>query len=87
MGEDMKREEIEESVSKVLEANTYEQVNKNLYLTKYQKQVLEEYHIPFQDCQNSKELLFLLSDIIDDEEYDELENVAREIAEYDYYKK
>ena len=30
----MKREEIEESVSKVLEANTYEQVNKNLYLTK-----------------------------------------------------
>ena len=81
----MKREEIEESVSKVLEANTYEQVNKNLYLTKYQKQVLEVYHIPFQDCQNSKELLFLLSDIIDDEEYDELENVAREIAEYDYY--
>ena len=81
----MKREEIEENISKVLESNTYESVNKNLYLTKYQKQILEEYHIPYQNCQNSKELLFLLSDIIDDEEYDELEEVAREISDYYYY--
>ncbi len=83
----MNKKEIEENLEKTLEANSYEKINKNLYLTKYQKEVLESYHIPYQKCQNTKELLFLLSDIALDEEYDELENVAREIAEWDYYNK
>ena len=67
-----------------LPKNDLEKVG-NLYLTKYQQQVLEEYHIPYQNCGSSKELLFLLSDIVDEEEYDELENVANEIAEFSYY--
>ena len=57
----------------------------NLYLTKYQQKDLQEHHIPYMDCQDMKSLLFLLSDISDDEEYDELEDVAREISEFSYY--
>ena len=67
-----------------LPKNDLEKVG-NLYLTKYQQKVLNEYHIPYQTCGSTKELLFLLSDIVDEEEYDELENVANEIAEFSYY--
>ena len=81
----MDKKEIEDFVLQEINLNNYEKINNNLYLTKYQKEVLNNYHIPYEKCNNSKELLFLLSDIIDDEEYDELENVAREIAEFDYY--
>ncbi len=81
----MNEKDIQKEVMKTIENQTYEKVN-SMYLTKYQKEVLDNYHIPYQDCQDVKELLFYLSDILDDEEYDDLENVAREIAEYDYYR-
>ena len=32
-----------------------------------------------------RELLYYLSDVVDEEEYDELEEVAREINDYYYY--
>ena len=81
----MNEKDIQKEVMKTIENQTYEKVN-SMYLTKYQKEVLDHHHIPYQDCQDVKELLFYLSDILDDEEYDDLENVAREIAEYDYYR-
>ncbi len=81
----MRKEEIELEQMEILKNNTLEKINENLYLTNYQKQVLENYHIPFQNCKNAKELLFYLSDITDEEEYDELEEVARQIDEFSYY--
>ncbi len=68
----------------LVKQNTLEKVG-NVYLTNYQKEVLEKYHIPYENCQNGKDLLFLLSDIVDEEEYDELEEVANQIAEFSYY--
>lgn len=78
--------EIEKDISQVIYDQTLEKVNQNLYLTKYQQQVLTKYHIPYQKCQNYKELFFFLSDILDEEELDDLEEVAREIAERNYYQ-
>jgi len=59
-----------------------EKVKENVYLTKYQKYILEENNIPYTTCNTMNELLFLLSDITDDEE---LESVARQIEEFHYY--
>ena len=56
-----------------------------LYLTKYQQEILTKHHIPYQKCQNIQELLFFLSHIPDEEDYDELEEVAKQIAEFHYY--
>ena len=81
----VKKDDIENIVNETLNAQELVQINKNLYLTNYQRQVLEQYHIPYQSCQSGRELLFLLSDIVDDEEYDELEEVARQIDEFAYY--
>ncbi len=77
--------DIEKSITQIIQDQTLEKVNQHLYLTRYQQQVLEKYHIPYQECQNYKELFFFLSDILDEEELDELEEVAREISERDYY--
>jgi len=81
----MKEEQILNEQLEILENNTLEKVNENIYLTKYQKKVLEDYHIPYQNCQSMKDLLFHLSDIVDEDEYDELEEVARQIDEFSYY--
>lgn len=75
----------EEDFTNIVEQNKLVHIKDNLYLTNYQRKVLEEYHIPYQNVKSNKDLLFYLSEIGDDEEYDELENVARELADYSYY--
>ena len=75
----------EEDFTSIVEQNKLVHIKDNLYLTNYQREVLEEYHIPYQNVKSNKDLLFYLSEIRDDEEYDELENVARELADYSYY--
>ncbi len=76
----MKEEDFTQMVQ-----NKLVHIKDNLYLTNYQREVLEEYHIPYQNVKSNKDLLFYLSEIGSDEEYDELENVARELADYSYY--
>jgi len=75
----------EEDFTQRVEQNKLVHIKDNLYLTNYQRDVLEEYHIPYQNVKSNKDLLFYLSEIGSDEEYDELENVARELADYSYY--
>ena len=75
----------EEDFTQMVEQNKLVHIKDNLYLTNYQREVLEEYHIPYQNVKSNRDLLFYLSEIGSDEEYDELENVARELADYSYY--
>ena len=75
----------EEDFTQMVEQNKLVHIKDNLYLTNYQREVLEEYHIPYQNVKSNKDLLFYLSEIGSDEEYEELENVARELADYSYY--
>lgn len=75
----------EEDFTQMVEQNKLVHIKDNLYLTNYQREVLEEYHIPYQNVKSNKDLLFYLSEIGSDEEYDEFENVARELADYSYY--
>lgn len=66
----------------LIEENKLVKINESIYLTKYQQNILEKYHIPFTKCKNMTELLFLLSDTLEDEE---LERVAMQIEEFHYY--
>lgn len=76
---------LENDIENIIEQNTLEKVNDKVYLTKYQIQVLEENNIPYKSCNTMSELIFLLSDIAEEEEFDELESVARQIEEFHYY--
>lgn len=77
----MKKESILESVSKTIKENTYVEIHPNLLLKKYQQRILDDYQIPYQECHDLKELLFLLHDYQDEE----LLIIADELAEMDYY--
>lgn len=77
----MKKENILESVSKTIEENTYVEIHSNLLLKKYQQQILDDYQIPYQECRDLKELLFLLHAYQDEE----LLIIADELVEMDYY--
>lgn len=75
----------EEDFEKQIHDNQYKKINENLYLTNYQTKVLDDFHIPYQDCKNARDILFLLEDTYDDEEFEELDEIARQIEEYSYY--
>ena len=75
----------EEDFKKQIHDNQYKKINENLYLTNYQTKVLDDFHIPYQNCKNARDILFLLEDTYDDEEFEELDEIARQIEEYSYY--
>ena len=56
-----------------------------LYLTNYEIEILNKYHIPFNNLISYKEIIFRVEDILDDEELDDLESVSKSISERDYY--
>ena len=81
----MKEEDLEQEFLNEAQKQKLQKVTENLYLTKYQADVLERFHVPYREVKDTRELLYYLSDIVDEEEYDELEEVAREISDYYYY--
>lgn len=82
---EMKESDLTEYLKKEINKNEYQKINDNLYLTKYQSKVLDDFHIPYKDCNSAREILFLLEDTYDDEEFAELDEIARQIEEYSYY--
>ncbi len=66
----------------------YQKVGKNIFLTNKEIEVLERYQIPYHNCQNLKEVSYLVEDLISDMDIveDELDSVSKSIAERDYYQ-
>ncbi len=79
----MNVKELEQEINNLITKHTLEKVKENLYLTKYQQQVLKEKNIPYLECKDLTELVFLLSENYDDEE---IETIISEIEEFHYYQ-
>lgn len=79
----MNVKELEQEINNLITNYTLEKVKENLYLTKYQQQVLKEKNIPYLECKDLTELIFLLSENYDDEE---IETIIAEIEEFHYYQ-
>ncbi len=62
-------------------------INGNLYLSDYQIGILERNQITYQNCQSMSELSFMVEQCLNEigDIDSELEDVAKEIAEYRYY--
>lgn len=75
--------EVLNSVNDLIKKNNYIKVNDQVYLKKYQKDILDLYHIPYNSCGSISEILYLIDEVDDGEE--ELDNVARELQEFNYY--
>ena len=79
-----------EEVGKELDfvSNSFQTVGSNLLLTVHEIEILDLYHIPYQNCRSLKEILFYIEDTIHDMDIvdQELEVVSKSIAERDYYQ-
>lgn len=61
---------------------------KGILLNNYDKEVLEQYKINYQECSSIKSLLILINDFLDNNYYEDLndlENVLEHLEEIYYY--
>lgn len=66
-------------------SNSLNDVN-GLLLTNKEIEVLNRYNIDYKKCVSLKEVIYLIEDIIEDEdESDDLELISQSISERDYY--
>lgn len=82
MNDDM-RSFIEETILN----NNLVKINDQLYLKKYQIDILDIYHIEYKNCSSISEILFLIDEFLEDSDGDseELEEVADSLQEFNYY--
>jgi hypothetical protein len=69
-------------------SNQLVKVGKELYLTNREIDVLKQFKIPYQNCNNLKEVLFEIEEVIQDMDIvdEELDLISSSIAERDYYQ-
>ena len=56
----------------------------NLLLSDYQVQILNQYNIDVYKFNNTKELIMYLEELLNEQEYEDLELVSQQLSE-DYY--
>lgn len=67
------------------ESNRLVKINNKLYLTNYQIEVLNKYEIDFQNL-NLSSIIFLGEEILEEDDYEDLDEIIRELAERNYYE-
>lgn len=80
--------DIEKLVSNLdFESGELKQVGK-IQLTNKEIDILNQYHIPYQNCQSLKEVLYEIEAVLDDMDIvdEELELISESISERDYYQ-
>ena len=73
---------MDQEFNNLINQNKLNKINNNIYLTNKQIDILKNHQINYQNCQDLKELLFLIDDIEDEE----IEEIALEISELNYYQ-
>ena len=64
----------------------HKEINKGIFLSDYQIEVLMRYQIDPYKCSSINELIYLIDEVLEDEEdADDLDSVSREIIEFNYY--
>lgn len=76
---------LEDLINNTINDNTLVKVNEKIYLTKYQIEVLDRYHIEYNSCSDIKEIIFLIEDILDVDYDEDLDELAKSLQEFNYY--
>lgn len=64
----------------------HKEIKKGIYLSEYQIEVLSRYNINPQECGSINDLIMQIDEILDDDfEADDLEQISKEISEFNYY--
>ena len=78
--------DIEKNIQETINQNKLIQVNEKIYLSYNQIEVLKKYKIPFKNCTSINEIIFYIEELLEENEYEDLENISQSLAEFDYYK-
>jgi hypothetical protein len=85
----MKLNGIELDINKLVEDNVKHNFLKDygngIYLNDNHTQVLDRYHINYKNCTSMEELIFKIEEYLNDDYFDDLEMVQKELSEYYYY--
>lgn len=78
---------IDKYINDIMTQNNLVKINDNLYLKKYQIDVLETFHIEYKSCSSISEILFLIDEALESDarDTDLLEEVALQLQEFNYY--
>lgn len=74
---------IDDIVKEIHESLKLNKINDNLYLTNKEIEVLDRYDIDYHT--SIEELMFNLDEILNENDYEDLEEVSNSIAEFNYY--
>ena len=74
---------IDEIVMNTHRDMTLNKINDNLYLTNKEIEVLKRYDINYNT--SIEELMFNLEEILNENDYEDLEEVSNSISEFNYY--
>lgn len=70
------------------EKHMHKKYGNDIYLSDFQIEVLNKYKIDYETISSVSELIFQIEEILDDDcgdDLDDLENVSKEISEFNYY--
>jgi len=84
----MEEYDIEGIVSKIdFNSNSFQNIN-GMMLTNHEIEVLDRYKIPYKNCNNLKEIIFEIEEIMNDSDIvdDDLDYISSTISERDYYQ-
>ena len=65
-------------------SNSINDIN-GLLLTNKEIEILEKYNIEYKSCSSLKDIIYIIEDILSEEEIEELDLISQSISERDYY--
>lgn len=68
------------------ESNRLVKINNKLYLTNYQIEILNKYNIDYKSLGNLSSIIYVAEEIIEEDDYEDLDEIIRELAERNYYE-
>ena len=63
----------------------HKEINKGIFLSEYQLEVLSRNGIDAYTCGSINDLMYMIDDILDETDDEELDTVYNEISEFNYY--
>lgn len=75
---------IDDIVKETHDSLTLNKINDDLYLTNKQMEVLDRYDIDYRN-KSINELIYEIEDILNENDYEDLEEVSLGLSEFNYY--
>lgn len=68
------------------ESNRLVKINNKLYLTNYQIEILNKYNIDYKSLGNLSSIIYVAEEILEEDDYEDLDEIIKELAERNYYE-